>query len=152
MLRNLGVTTLLLFAGAGSALAQAHESPYGKAHPPGHVRPAGAHHAAVHALIHGTWTGAMQSPRGASHGLDLAVAHDSLRGIMLTLSSGSIPAAEPRDLKVSGDTLSWTQDLAGTSCAAAAVVRNATQETPAIMKGTMTRADGKSTFTLLKKA
>jgi hypothetical protein len=52
---------------------------------------------------------------------------------------------------MSGDKLQWTQDLAGTSCKATAVVSTATSLAPETIKGKMACEDRQMTFSLRKK-
>ena len=154
MIRGLALTASFLLAGALPALAQTHHSG-GATHPhhgPGHERPDPAHHAAMHALLTGRWSGTVTSAQGITSNLTLAVAHDSLQGMTLTTDTGErIPAAKVSNVAIEGTRLQWTQDLSGTSCRATAILSPATQLDPETVKGKMTCADGDRTFVLRKR-
>ena len=153
MLRGLALTASFLFAGAVPAFAQTHHSG-GATHPrhaPGHERPDSAHHAAMHALLTGRWSGTVTSAQGITSNLTLAVAHDSLQGMTLTTDTGErIPAAKISNVAMEGTRLQWTQDLSGATCKATAILSPATQLERETVKGKMTCADGDRTFVLRK--
>lgn len=153
MTRALALTAALLLASATSAVAQTHHSgaPTHPRHAPGHERPDSAHHAAMHALLTGRWTGTVTSAQGITSDLTLAVAHDSLQGMTLTTGTGErIPVARISNLAIEGTRLQWTHDLSGASCTATAVLSPATQRDRETVKGKMTCADGDRTFILRK--
>ncbi len=153
MNRALALTAALLLAGATSAAAQSHHSgaPTHPRHAPGHERPDAAHHAAVHALMTGRWSGTVTSAQGVTSNLTLSVAHDSLQGMTLTTDTGErIPTARITNLGIEGTRLQWIQDVSGVSCKATAVVSPATQLERETVKGQMTCADGGWTFILRK--
>jgi hypothetical protein len=154
MIRRLALGASFLLVGALPALAQTHSGSHPRAHPhgPGHVRPDSAHHAAMHALLHGSWTGSFSSPHGLFRGMELSVAHDSLRSVILRMSTekpGMAGAAS--DFVMDGTTLHWTQDLSGTACKASAVLTGATPEAPETLEGKMACESGEIRFTLRKK-
>ena len=155
MTRALALTAALLLASAASAGAQTHHSG-ARTHPPhapGHERPDSAHHAAMHALLTGRWSGTVTSAQGITSNLTLAVSHDSLQGMTLTTDSGErIPASRITNLGIEGTKLQWTQDLSGASCKATAVLSPATQLDRETVKGKMTCPDGDRTFVLRKTA
>ena len=154
MTRALALTAALLLVSAASASAQTHHSGGARTHPPhapGHERPDPAHHAAMHALLTGRWSGTVTSAQGITSDLTLAVAHDSVQGMTLTTDAGErIPAAKISNVAMEGTRLEWTQDLSGAKCKASAVVSPATQLEPETVKGKMTCADGDRTFVLRK--
>lgn len=153
MTRTLALTAALLLAGATPAVAQTHHSG-AHAHPPhgpGHERPDHADHAAMHALLTGRWSGTVTSAQGVASNLALAVAHDSVQGVMLTTDTGKrIPASKISNLRIEGTRLQWTQDVSGESCKATAVLSPATRLERETVKGKMTCADGDRTFVLRK--
>jgi hypothetical protein len=155
MIRRVALTASFLVAGAMPALAQTHSPPHAQAYPhgPGHIRPDSATHAAMHALLHGSWTGTLSSRQGVSTGLDMSVTHDSLRKVTLALRTDRAMQAGPAmDLVLNGDTLQWTQDLAGTSCKATATLSHATAPSPDTIIGRIACEDRNMTFSLRKKA
>ena len=152
-MRGLALTASFLLAGAVPAFAQTHHSgpPTHPRHAPGHERPDPAHHAAMHALLTGRWSGTVTSAQGITSNLALAVAHDSIQGMTLTTDAGErIPAAKISNVAMEGTRLEWTQDLSGAKCKASAVVSPATQLERETVKGKMTCADGERTFVLRK--
>ena len=154
MIRGLALTASFLLAGALPAFAQAHHSGGAPTHPPhapGHVRPHSADHDAMHARLTGRWTGTVTSSQGVTSELTLAVAHDTLQGMTLTIDNGErIPAAKISDLAIEGTRLQWTQNRSGASCKATAILSPATQLDRETVTGKMTCADGDRTFVLRK--
>jgi hypothetical protein len=105
----------------------------------------------MHAMLTGTWRGTLTTSEGTSNALELAVAHDSVRGMTLWMGTGqSVPATTISNLAVDGTKLQWTQDLSGASCKATAVMSQATALEREMMKGKMTCADGEIAFVLRK--
>ena len=153
MIRSLALSASLLLAGAVPALAQAHPPSHARwhSHAPGHVRPDSGRHAAMHALMSGSWKGTFSSPQGVSSGLELSVAHDSAQHVTFRMSTDQpIRAGAGSDFVMNGDKLHWTQELSGTSCKATAVLTAATPFAPALMEGKMACGHGEITFTLRK--
>lgn len=154
MVRRSALAVSFILVGAVPALAQTHPRPHDKGHPhgPGHVRPDSAEHSALHALLHGSWTGTLRSPQGVSSGLDLSVVYDSLRIATVQLRADkSIRVGGASHFTVTGDKLQWTQDVAGASCKATAVLNAATTLVAGVMEGKVACEDGESTFTLRRK-
>ena len=152
-MRGLALTASLLLAGALPAFGQTHHSgpPTHPRHASGHERPDSAHHAAMHALLTGRWSGTVTSAQGITSNLTLAVAHDSVQGMTLTTDAGErIPASKISNVAMEGTRLEWTQDLSGAKCKASALVSPATQLERETVKGTMICADGDRTFVLRK--
>jgi len=150
MIRRLGLTLCFIVAGAVPALAQTHSGSHARrdSHGPGHVRP----DSDTHAAMHGNWTGTLSSLQGVSSGLDMSIAHDSLRKVTLTLRTDRAMQPGPvRDIVLNGDKLQWTQDLSGASCKATAVLTAATKTVPETIKGKMACPDREMTFSLLRK-
>jgi len=154
MIRGFALASSFILLGAAPALAQAHSRPHPQVHlhGPGHTRPDSAAHAAMHAMLHGSWTGTFWSARGDSSAMHMSVAHDSPLQVTLRMSTDQpMRAGEASDFVMGGDELQWTQDLSGASCKAAAVVSHAAASIPE-MKGRMQCELGEVTFTLHKKA
>lgn len=154
MIRRLALTVSILLVGAAPALAQTHSHPHPQPYPhgPGHVRPDSAAHAAMHARLHGSWTGTMSSYRGASSGLTLLVTHDSVRKVLLSMRADrTIQVGAASDFVMNGDKLLWTQEISGTSCKATAALTVATPLLPETMKGKMECEHGEITFSLHKQ-
>jgi len=161
MIRGLALTASFLLAGAMPALAQTHSHGPGHVRPgagqhqphgPGHVRPDSGQHAAMHALLHGSWTGTFRSAHGLSSGLDMSVAHDSAHKMALRMSTDQpLRAGAASNFVMDGAKLIWTQDLSGKSCKATAVLTAATPLAPETMEGKMACEHGESSFTLRKK-
>ncbi len=155
MIRRLAFTASFFLASALPALAQSHPAHPGQPHPhgPGHRPPDPAHHAAMHALLHGTWQGSIRSLRGGSGSLQMSVTPDSLRKLIIKLSAvRPIQAGAARDVVMDGATLHWIQDLSGQSCHANAVLSAATPAVPETLDGRIACEDGEFTFTLRKAA
>ena len=156
MIRGLALTASFVLAGVVPAFAQAHPIPHTRPHPhdsSAHVPMDSAQHAALHALLHGSWDGTVASPHGGASEMHLSVAHDSLQHVILMMNAGHpTHAGAATDLEMNGDHLRWTQSLSGKSCKATAVVSPATAQVAETMKGTMACADGEMTFMLHKKA
>ena len=151
MIRGLALTALFLLAGAVPALSQSHPPGHKRPpHGPGHTPPDSAQHA-MHALLHGSWSGTLSSHHGVASGLNLSVAHDSLRKVTLRMSADQ-PArvGTARDLAIDGNKIHWTQEFSGASCKASAVLSSATASTPAKLDGKMACENGERTFSLLK--
>jgi len=153
MIRPL-LTASLCVACAAPALAQSHPIPHPRPHPHdslAHPRPDSAHHAALHALLHGAWTGTLTSPHGSSEAFHLSVAHDSLRHEALkVMADHALRAGAASRFAMSGDTLRWTQELNGKSCTATATVTPATPSDSGVLRGTVACADGTRSFLLRK--
>ena len=116
MIRGLALTASFLLAGAVPALAQTHSHSHTGtySHPPGHIRPDSGQHAAMHALLHGSWQGTLSSAQGVSSGLHLSVAHDSLRNVTLRMSTDQpLRAGAASNVMIDGAKLHWTQNLSG---------------------------------------
>lgn len=155
MIRSLSFVASLLLVCAVPARAQTHSHTGSSTqhHAAGHVRPDSAHHAAMHALTSGTWSGTVTSPEGTSNAFELTVAHDGTRGMSLRTGAGQIvPPATISNLAIHGTRLQWTQHLSGASCKATALISPATPLDRETIKGKMTCADGEMTFVLLKTA
>jgi hypothetical protein len=160
MIRGFAMAALLVVAGSVPALAQTSRHGPGhvrpdssKHHPhgPGHARPDSATHAAIHAMLHGSWAGTLTSPHGVSSAMSLSVSRDSVRGIALTLSTVEPKrAGAARDMVMVGDTLRWTQDLAGVPCKASALLTSAKAAAPRALNGKLACDNVESTFTLKK--
>jgi hypothetical protein len=160
MIRGFALAALFVVTGSAPALAQTNRHGPGhvrpdssKHHPhgPGHVRPDSATHAAMHAMLHGSWVGTLTSPNGASSTMSLSVSRDSVRGLALTVSTAETKrAGAARDLVMVGDTIRWTQDLSGVACKASALMTSARAAAPQALKGKLACDNVESTFTLKK--
>jgi hypothetical protein len=154
MICRLALAASFLLVSASPALAQTHSRPHVPPYPhgAGHVRPDSATHAAMHARLHGNWTGTLSAYRGVSSSLEISVVHDALRNALITLrAERPIQAGAVSDVVMTRDTLQWTQDLSGASCKATAVVSPAMPDVPETMNGKMDCPDGEVTFTLQKR-
>ena len=153
MIRSLAFAALFLVAGSVPSLAQKY------LHGPDHVRPGGNHpphgpdHAAMHALLHGSWTGTLRSEEGVTSRLSMSVARDSTKSVSLSMTTEQpMRLGAVRSLAINGDKLTWTQELAGASCKATAVVSAATPHAPEEFKGVMACDQNEITFSLRKTA
>jgi hypothetical protein len=155
MIRGLALTASFLLASAVPALAQTHPGSHAWPHAhsqSGHVPLDSARHAAMHALLLGSWRGTFSSPQGLSSGLEMSIAHDSLRNVTLRMSTDQPNrAGAASNVVIDGGRLHWTQDLSGASCKATAVLNAPTPLVPNTMEGKMTCEDREMTFTLRRK-
>jgi hypothetical protein len=152
MIRSLALTVSFSVAGAGLALAQTHHPPHsqGRSHDASHHGPVDpAQHAAMHALVHGSWTGTSSSREGVSRKLDLSIAKDK-RGNLTIAMTTEQPVGSAKDVKVDGKTLTWTQDYSGGPCNATATLSPAGSRAAEIMEGTLACQQGEITFALQK--
>lgn len=156
MIRGLALTASFLLAGTVPALAQTHPGSHARGHPhgqSGHVPLDSAQHAALHASLHGSWEGTLSSPQGVSSRLEMSIAHDSLRTVILRMSTDQpIRAGTASNLVIDGAKLRWTQDLSGTACNVSAVLTAATPLAPEMMQGKMACERGENTFTVRKRS
>lgn len=154
MIRGLALTVSFSLAGAGLALAQTHPPSHSQGRPhdsSDHAAIDPSQHAAMHALMHGNWTGASISRAGVSRKLDLMVARDRLGNLTLQMTTEQpVRVGSATHVNIEGSTLTWTQDYSGAPCNATAVVSAATELAPETMKGTMTCQQGEITFALQK--
>ena len=105
---------------------------------------------ALHALLHGTWTGNLVSARGSSE-MRLSIANDSLHGARVKLVSA--PAGLPGSsstLAIRGDTLRWQQQLTDKTCPATAILSTLKPTADPLMKGSLACEGGDMTFVLHK--
>ena len=155
MLRHLAKTVIVLAVSALPAVAQGH--------PGSHMRPAShdslhhapmdsAQHAALHALMHGTWTGTI-SDHGVASPFSLSIAHDSVHAALLraTASAPLTLGGAHHMMPVTADTVRWTQDISGVACPATAMV-NSHATAKATMDGTIACPSRELRFTLTKSA
>lgn len=155
MIARLSFTAALIVVAAVPALSQSHTGSHERprVHGPGHVRPDSATHAAMHAALHGNWTGALSS-RGGSKEMVLAVATDGLHGVTLMVTTDQPKrSGTATDLHLGHDgQLRWTQDLSGTRCKASAMLHAATTTSPPVLSGKMSCDGVENTFILKKTA
>ena len=105
---------------------------------------------AVHALLHGAWTGTLDSLHG-SGALRLSITRDSLQGPMVRVLSGLAGLSEKASsLAIRGDTLHWRQKLADKTCLATAVLNKAKPMADQSLKGSLACEGGDVTFVLHK--
>jgi len=115
--------------------------------------PDSATHAAIHAMLLGSWTGTVSSHHGVSSDMTLSIAHDSLHRMTFTMHTDqSHPAGIVADVALKGDTLRWTQSVSGKSCKATSVLSAATPRAVATMQGTLVCEDRETVFSLRKTA
>jgi hypothetical protein len=151
MKRALALTASLLALASVPALAQTHDRSHVRPfqHGPGHLPP----DSVTHAMLHGAWTGTLESHHGMSWQLNLAFAHDSLRKALLTMhAEGSMRVGAASKFVVTGDSLRWMQPVDGKECKAVAVLTAATAKSPHSMKGTLFCDGGEITFSARKTA
>jgi len=154
MIRRLALATSFLLGAALPAAAQ-HPTQHPRGvypHGPGHVPPNSATHAAMHARLQGSWTGALRSHNGVSSALDMQVTHDSLRNVMLMMKGDpQLHFGTAADFVMNGEKLQWTQDLSGRLCKATAVLSSVRPTKADTIKGEMACEDGDMTFSLQRK-
>jgi hypothetical protein len=155
MIRATALAFAFLLAGAASAAAQTHHGSHARTHPPDHHPPVphdSAHHAALHALVHGSWTGTLHPAHGEAGAMHLSIGRDSHGAVSFAVRAPHAGVGAARGFMLRGDTLHWTQDVAGAPCATSAVVRPATPRAPGTMTGTIACERGTLGFTLRKTA
>ena len=154
MTRSLALTVSVLLAGAVPALAQSHPPTHaqGRQHDQSsHVPLDPDEHAAMHALLIGKWTGTSIFPGAVSEKLNLAVGHDKLGKMTLTMTADrSVRVGAASDVALAGSTLHWTQVVSGAPCRVSAVVNGRTPSSPETLKGTMACEQDEIAFTLEK--
>lgn len=140
-MRQLALSLAMIAAGATIASAQGHPGSHaGKYnHGPGHVRPDSATHAAMHALVHGDWTGTVKAHHGKTDE-HMSVRFDSV----LTVKTGNHTQLASQ-LSVVGKSFSWTQVVDGAACKASAERASDT------LKGTFACPGGEWSFVLRRK-
>ena len=158
-----GLTVVALVLVTGSTLSAqtyphgpGHVRPdSGKHHPhgPGHVRPDSATHTAMHARFHGTWTGTARSLAGSETRLAMTVIRDSARQVSVNfMAAETLRFGAAKDFALTGDKLTWTQELGGKTCKATAVLTPARSNAPEELKGSLACASDAITFSLRKNA
>lgn len=161
MIRPLFFTVPLLFTGVVPALAQTHAArpparpqaaqPHAppRNHGGAHVRPAAAHHAAVHARLPGTWRGSLRPAHGAPRDMHLSVVSDTVQGVTLTVNTDpTVRAGRATDVALDDSRLRWTLEVAGAACTATAVVVAATAAAPETLEGSVACPSGTMNFSL----
>jgi hypothetical protein len=111
-----------------------------------------AQHAALHSLLHGTWAGSLTS-QGTSTPLQLSITHDSLHTAIVNITAAAPvrTGAATRVMALRGDTVRWTQDVAGEACQTTGVVNVHGVPAPT-MNGTISCRETRMMFTLRKTA
>src|SRR5206468_2215805 len=126
MIRRICVCFSLIVAGALPAAGQTHPASHIATHPHdslGHTPMDSARHAALHALLHGSWTGTFKSAHGDSTGMELSVGFDSASMVKLAMSIHQHPQlGTAGDFAMRGDTIRWTQVVEGKPCRTTALV------------------------------
>ena len=155
MIRRLAVAISFVAISAAPALAQAQTHP---PHPTGAPHDPTTHppmdpalHAALHARFHGDWVGTMSPTTGSQMNMKLAVANDKQGKTTLKLTglpAGSAGSAQDVSLDEHG--LHWTQQLAGSSCKATAILGPAPHHGADTITGRMDCDQGPMTFALQK--
>ena len=154
MIRSLALTASFCLCVGAPALAQ-HPANHaqGRPHDPAaHHYPMDAkQHDAMHALVHGRWIGASSFPGEIAPKLDVAVATDKAGKLTLKMKADEpIRVGTASKIALEGNTLHWTQEVAGVSCKATAVVSPATAQASETMKGSMACEQGEIAFALQK--
>jgi hypothetical protein len=131
------------------ALAQTQAHP---PHPQGTAHPShGQMDPALHALLHGTWTGTVTPSTGAPVKLQVAVATDKQGNTSLKVSGDpSLKAGASTDVKLDDKGLHWTQALAGETCAATAKIEGQEHHGAASLTGKMACGKTELPFALEK--
>jgi hypothetical protein len=71
----------------------------------------------------GTWDGRFESDHGPAGTIQLVLAHDPSWRMSLEMSHGDKAIhSRASDVKVTGTSVSWSQDIEGTTCVASATV------------------------------
>ena len=105
---------------------------------------------ALHALLHGTWTGKLVSARGSQE-LRLSITHDSLHGAMVKVVSAPPGlSGNASAVAIRGDTLRWRQELADKTCPATAILNTLKSTADQSLRGTLACDGGDMTFVLHK--
>ena len=155
MIRRLALAASFLFSMSLPAVGQhpgSHGRPGYPHDPATHPALDSAQHAALHAVLHGIWTGEVTS-QGTSNAVQLSIAHDSLHAsiVKMTAAPSVRTGAATHVMAVRGDSVRWTQDVAGEACQTTAVVNARSARTPT-MEGTISCREKGITFTLRKTA
>lgn len=104
----------------------------------------------LHALLHGTWTGTLVSPRGSGE-LRLSVRQDSVHGAMVKVVAASGGFSDNASaLAIRGDTLRWRQEVADKTCPATAVLNTLNSTEKQSLTGSLACEGGDMTFVLHK--
>jgi hypothetical protein len=105
----------------------------------------------LHALLHGEWLGTMNTPddSSANVGLKIAMDHAGNSSLRMTGDQSAHLGASDR-FTVRGDTLRWTQNVAGQPCRTVANITKATPTSPDILNGVMSCSGREMTFALHK--
>ena len=165
MIHRFAVLVVLAAALASPIRAQATATPPHPGHPANmphdptmHAGMDSAAHAALHALLVGLWHGTFSAAHGHDGAMSLTIAHDSAQHMRLHVTGDTtLTSGTSFDPTITGDTLRWTQTMAGAPCKATAVMAKPTAAvakaaTAPTMRGRMTCAKGDIAFTLVKKA
>lgn len=149
MLRRLALTLFALAAAGSPVFAQGHPGSHQIGHHDVDHHPLdSAQHAALHALMHGTWTGTLTSPHGVT-GLNLSVAHDSLHRLLFQMSANQgSRAGAGTEFALRGDTLHWNQELGGATCHASARMNVNSLHAASAIHGTLKCDSGDVSFAL----
>jgi hypothetical protein len=150
MKRNFALMASFLLVGTMAA-AQDHHS---RSHDPVLLHDGSGHgpmDPILHALLHGEWLGTMNAPGDPSANVGLKIAmdhagHSSLR--MTGDQSARLGASD--QFAVHGDTLRWTQNVAGQPCGTVANITKATPTSPDILKGVISCSRREMAFALHK--
>jgi len=148
-MRNLVLAFSLVLTGAIAVSAQNHP----QSHSDGRSHDGSAHvpmDPALHGIIHGDWQGTMTAPEGVSTTVALRVASDQGKLTLRVASGQASRLGASSEVVLDGTTVRWMQDVSGKPCRTAATVTAATTMEPETLKGTMSCADGETTFALRK--
>jgi hypothetical protein len=142
----------LTFALVAPAAAQGHHGQHPpRTHGPDHVRPDSASHAAIHALLHGSWEGTFHRANETPKELHMMVARDSAHGTSLVLKSAGLKDAGPaRGIVFAAGNIQWTQQVRGATCTATARV-DSTAKTNRSINGKLACPTEEIAFTLRRQ-
>ena len=147
MIRPLAFGFVLALCAAAHGAAQVNHPPF--IHPPGHTPPDSATHAALHALMHGSWTGVVAAPNAEGRALMQEVKPQGQMTFVFRADDTDERSAS--NFAIRGDTLQWTQQLKYKTCTASTLL-SAVARTPETIAGTMVCDHDNLPFKLQKKA
>jgi hypothetical protein len=154
MIRILALVVSALTAVAPAAFAQAHPEPHHTGRPhdsAGHAPMDAEQHAALHALLDGTWLGTLNMPAAESRPFTLNVSKTaSGADVFAVTAAPPLHLGDASQFGVEHQRIHWIQNVSGESCKATADIARAAMHDPEILKGTMSCAHGDLTFSLTK--
>jgi hypothetical protein len=133
MKRSIALALSLALAGTASAHAQS-------------AKPAAVADSTKKKFV-GTWEGSYYSDHAPENALKLVIAHDTAwTATMDVTADHPVPTLQAHAIKVAGNTMTWTVDLMGGTCATSGVLLAGT------LKGEIKCGDGSIGFLLHKRS